>query len=81
MLEEISYLREGSKVKLDVIRMLSDKQSTYCCFHTNTTEAAVPEKKTIDQDITPTKPTKTTDSWTNMDISNNKTNHTSKNGN
>ena len=61
--------------------MLSDKQNTYCCFHTNTTEAAVPEKQTIHQDIIPTKPTKTTDSWTNMDISNNKTNHTSQNGN
>ena len=31
--------------------MLSDKKNTYCCFHTNTTEAAVPEKQTIDQTL------------------------------
>ena len=57
--------------------MLSDKQNTYRCFHTNTTDTAVPEKQTIDQDTMPTKPTKTTNSWTNTDISNSKTDHAS----
>ena len=55
--------------------MLSDKQNTYHCLHTNTTDTIVPEKQTIDQDTIPTKPTKTTDNWTNTEISNNKTDH------
>ena len=71
--EEISYLREENKVKSEIISMLSDKQNTYHCLHTNTTDTIVPEKQTIDQDTISTKPTKTTDRWTNMDISNNKT--------
>ena len=57
--------------------MLSDKQNTYRCLHTNTTDTAVPEKQTIDQDTMPTKLTKTTNSWTNTDISNSKTDHAS----
>ena len=44
-------------------------------MHTYAADTAVPEKQTIDQDTIPTKPTKTTDSWTNTDISNNKTDH------
>ena len=44
-------------------------------------DTAVPEKQTIDQDTIPTKPTKTTDSWTNRDISNNKTDHPSQDRN
>ena len=35
------------------------------------------KKQIIDQDTVPTKPTKTTDSWTNRDISNKKTDHAS----
>ena len=50
------------------------QKNTYHCLHTNTTDIAVPEKQTIDQDTIPMKPTKTTDSWTNTNISNNKTN-------
>ena len=50
-------------------------------MHTNTTDIAVPEKQTIDQDNLPMKPTKTTDSWTNTNISNNKTNCASQDGN
>ena len=61
--------------------MLSDKQNTYHSLHTNTSDAAVPEKQTIDQDIIPRKPTKTTDSWTNTDISNNKRDHPSQDRN
>ena len=81
MQEEISYLREKNKVTSEIIRMLSDKQSTYHCLHTNTTDTAVPEKQTLDQDTIPTKPTKTTDSWTDTNISNNKTDHASPDGN
>ena len=61
--------------------MLSDKENTYRCLHTNTTDTAVSEKPTIDQDTIPTKPIKTTGSWTNMDISNNKRGHASRDGN
>ena len=57
------------------------QKNTYHCLHTNTADIAVPEKQTIDQDTIPTKPTKTTDSWTNTSISNNKTNHASQDGN
>ena len=39
------------------------------------------KKTRVDQDTIPTKPTKTTDSWTNTDISNNKTDHSSQDGN
>ena len=60
---------------------MSDKQNAYRCLHTNTTDTAVPEKQTIDQDTIPTKPTKTTDSWTNTDISNNKTDRALQDGN
>lgn len=42
--EEINYLREESKERSEKIRMLSGKQNTYRCLHTNTTEAAVPGK-------------------------------------
>ena len=38
--------------------MLSDNQNTYRCLHTNTADAAVPEKQTINQDTEPTKPKK-----------------------
>ena len=38
--------------------MLSEKENTFCCLHTNATDAVVLEKQTLDQDITPTKPTK-----------------------
>ena len=44
-------------------------------------DAVVPEKQIIDQDTVPTKPTKTTDSWTNTDISNKKKDHASPDGN
>ena len=37
-------------------------------------------KTNIDHDIIPTKPTKTTESWTNTDIPNNMTNHSSPYG-
>ena len=57
--------------------MLSDKQNTYHCFHTNTLDTAVTEKQIIDQDTIKTKPRKAIDSWTNTDISNDKTNHVS----
>ena len=60
--------------------MLSDKQNTYRWLHTNTTDTAVSEKHTIYY-TTPTKPTKTTDSWNNTDISNNKTDHPSQDEN
>ena len=56
------------------------QQNTYRCSHTNATDTPVPEKQTIDQDTIPTKPTKTTDSWTNADISNNNTDHASQDG-
>ena len=79
--EEISYLREDNKVKSEIIRMLSDKQNTYHCLHTNTLDTAVPEKQIIDQDTIKTKPRKTTDSWTNTDISNKKTDHVSRDRN
>ena len=79
--EENTYLREENKVNSDIIRMLSDKQNTYRCLHTSTTDTAVPEKQTLDEDTVPTKQTKTTDSWTNTDISNNKTDHASQDGN
>ena len=46
--EEISYLREENKMKSEIIKMLSDKQNTYRCLHTNTTHRAVPEKQTTD---------------------------------
>ena len=42
--------------------MLSDKQNTYRCLHTNTMNTEVPEKQTIDQDTIVIKPTKITDS-------------------
>ena len=61
--------------------MLSDKQNNYPCLHTNATDAAVREKQTIDQDTIPVKPIKITDSWTNTDISNNKSDHASQDGN
>ena len=57
-------------MKSEIIKILSDKQNTW---PTNTTDAVVLKKQIIDQD---TVPTKTTDSWTNTDISN-KTDHTS----
>ena len=79
--EENTYLREENKVNSEIIRMLSDKQNTYRCLHTSTTDTAVPEKQTLDEDTVPTKQTKTTDSWTNTDISNNKTDHASQDGN
>ena len=60
---------------------MTDKQNAYRCLHTNATDTAVPEKQTIDQDTIPTKPTKTTDSWTNTDISNNKTDRDLQDGN
>ena len=50
-------------------------------MHTNRTDTAVPEKLTIDQDTIPLKPRKITGSWTNVDISNNKTDHASPDGN
>ena len=50
-------------------------------MHTNRTDTAVPEKSTIDQETIPLKPTKITGSWTNVDISNNKTDHASQDGN
>ena len=55
--------------------MLSDKQNTYCCLHTNTTDTKVKKKN-----IT-TKPTKTTARWINTDISNKKRDHASEDGN
>ena len=61
--------------------MLSDKQNTYLCLYINTTDTIVPEKQAIDQDTIPMKSTKTTDSWTNTDISNNRTDHASLDGN
>ena len=79
--EENTYLREENKVNSDIIRMLSDKQNTYRCLHTSTTDTAVPEKQTLDQDTVPTKQTKATDSWTNTDISNNKTDNAPQDGN
>ena len=79
--KEISYLREENKAKSETIRILSDKQNTYRCLYKNTTNTLVPEKQTIDQDTIPTKPTKTTDSWTNTDISKSKTDHASQDGN
>ena len=48
--------------------MLSDKQNTSICFHTNTTDAEVPEIQRIDPDTMPTKPTKVIVSLTNTDI-------------
>ena len=48
-------------------------------MHTNTADAAVPEKKKkIDQDTIPTKPTETIDSSRNADMSNNKASHASQ---
>ena len=81
MQEESFYLREENKLKLEIIRILSDKQNTYRCLYTNTTYTAVPEKQTIDQDTMPKKPTKTTHSWTNTDISNSKADHAPQDGN
>ena len=60
MHEEIFYLREENKLKSEIIRILSDKQNTYHCLYTNTTDTAVPEKQTIDQDTIPKNPKKKT---------------------
>ena len=85
--EQISYLREENKVKSEIMRILSEKQNTYRCLHTNTTDTAsttntmVPEMQTIDQDTIQTKSTKTTDSWTNTDISDSKKGRSSQDGN
>ena len=85
--EQISYLREENKVKSEIMRILSEKQNTYHCLHTNTTDTAnttntkVPEMQTIDQDTIRTKSTKTTDSWTNTDISDSKKGRSSQDGN
>ena len=85
--EQISYLREENKVKSEIMRILSEKQNTYRCLHTNTTDTAnttntkVPEMQTIDQDTIRTKSTKTTDSWTNTDISDSKKGRSSQDGN
>ena len=68
-------------MKSEIIKKLPDKQNTYRCLHTNITDTVVPETQTIDQDTIPTKPTKTTGSWTNTDISNNKTDQASHDGN
>ena len=44
-------------MKSEIIRILSDKQNTYRCLHTNTTDTAnttnttVPEMQTIDQEL------------------------------
>ena len=81
MQEEITFLREETKVKSEKIRMLSDKQNNYPCLQTNATDTAVTEKQTIDQDTIPAKRIKITDSWTNTDISNNKTDHASQDAN
>ena len=43
--EEISCLREENKMKSEIIRLLSEKQNTYRCLHTNTRDAAVLENK------------------------------------
>ena len=68
-------------MKSEITRMLSDKNKTlYRCLHTNKKDTAVPEKQAIDQGTIPTKPTKTIDSWTNTNISNNKTDHASQDG-
>ena len=58
--------------------MLSDRQNTYHCLHTNTTDT---RKRNNRSRHYTNKPTKTTDSWTSTDISNNKTNHDSPDGN
>ena len=55
--------------------MLSDKQNTYRCLHTNTTDTVVLEKQAIDQDTISTKPTNATGNCTKKDISNDKTDH------
>ena len=55
-------------MKSEIIRMLSVKQNTYRCLHTNTTDTAVQKNKN-------------TDGWTNTDTSNNKTDHNSQDGN
>ena len=68
-------------MKSEIIKILSDKK-TLIIVCTQIQDIPVPEKRTIDQDTIPTKPTKTTDScWTNTNISNNKTNHASQDGN
>ena len=68
-------------MKSEIIRMPSDKQNNYPCLQTNATDTAVTEKQTIDQDTIPAKPIKITDSWTNTDISNNKTDHAAQDAN
>ena len=68
-------------MKSEKIRMLSDKQNNYPCLQTNATDTAVTEKQTIDQDTIPAKRIKITDSWTNTDISNNKTDHAAQDTN
>ena len=52
--------------------MLSEKENTFCCLHTNTTDAVVPKKQTLDQGIIPTKPRKPLIVCLADDISNNK---------
>ena len=76
--EKISYLREKNKGKSEIIKMLSDRQNTYHRLHTNTTDT---RKRNNRSRHYTNKPTKTTDSWTSTDISNNKTNHDSPDGN
>ena len=78
--EQISYLREENKVKSEIMRILSEKQNTYRCLHTNTTDTAnttnttVPEMQTIDQDTIRTKSA-------NTDISDSKKGRSSQDGN
>ena len=77
-------------MKSEIIKKLPDKQNSYRGLHTNITDTVAyngykyitdSEKQTIDQNAIPTKPTKTTGSWTNTDISNNKTDHASQDRN
>ena len=68
-------------MKSEIIRTQTDKKRTYRCLYKNTADTAVPEKQIVDQNTIHAKPTKTTDSWTNMDISNSKTVHASQDEN
>ena len=67
MQEEITYLREENKVKSEIVRMLSDKQNTFHCLHTNNRSRHYTNETY-----------ETTDSLPSTDISNYNTEHASQ---
>ena len=68
--EEITYLREENKVKSEIVRMLSDKQNTFHCLHTNNRSRHYTNETY-----------ETTDSLPSTDKSNYNTDHASQDGN